>query len=209
MYLFTRAGRLAPGSIREATSFVEAITERVRQETGLDVHTWASTMSPDLGTMVWATFVDDLAHLEEANDKLGVSQSFSELAESGARLFAGPLTDRVAQIMHGERDASTPMPSYVAVVRATAVNGQLRAAISNGIEVAEAATRITGTPTMFLVDATGPYGGCRWTTGYSDVAELERAEATLLADDGWLELVDRVGPSYVQGAEQAIYRRLF
>jgi hypothetical protein len=27
-----------------------------------------------------------------------------------------------------------------------------------------------------------------------------------MADDGWIELIDRVGPAYAQGASQSIYR---
>ena len=208
MYLFTRAGRFAPGSIREAVGFVTEVTEKVRQETGLDVHTWTSTMSPDLGTTVWATFVEHLEDLEQANDKLATSDSYLDLVEGGARFFAGPLSDGLAQVVSGERDPSAPLPNYITTARATAANGQLSAAIANGVEIAETATRITGAPTMFLVDATGPYGGCRWTTGLADIGELERSEAALMADESWVALIDRVGSSYTQDARQAIYRRL-
>ncbi|HEX6570296.1 MAG TPA: hypothetical protein VF015_14080 [Acidimicrobiales bacterium] len=208
MYLFTRAGRVSPGHIREAMTFIGTITEKVQQETGLDVHAWSSTMSPDLGTTVWATFVDDLEHLEAADDKLAASDSYLDLAEKGSRLFAGAFSDGLAQVVSGELDPSAPLPSYVTVARATAANGQLGAAMTNGVEIAEAATRITGVRTMFLVDATGAYGGCRWTSGFADIAELQRAEAALNADDSWLALIDRVGTSYAQDAHQAIYRKI-
>lgn len=208
MYLFTRAGRFGPGSIRKAMGFVTSITERVRQETGLDVHVWTSTMSPDLGTTVWATFVESLDQLEAANDKLGMSDSYLDLVEQGGRVFAGPLSDGLAQVVSGERDPSAPLPAYITSARATAANGQLSAALSNGVELAEAATRITGVTTMFLVDVTGPYGGCRWTSGFADIGELERAESALMADHSWQALVDRVGPSYSEDARQAIYRRM-
>lgn len=208
MYLFTRAGRLGPGHIREAMAFIPTMTEKVQQETGLDVHAWASTMSPGLGTTVWATFVEHLEHLEAANDKLAASDAFIELAEQAGRLFAGPFTDGLAQVVSGELDPSAPLPSYVTVVRARAANGQLGAAMTGGVEIAEAATRITGVRTMFLVDATGAYGGCRWTSGFADIAELERAESALNADEDWLALIDRVGTAYAPDAHQAIYRRI-
>ncbi len=59
---------------------------------------------------------------------------------------------------------------------------------------------------MFLVDTTGPYGGCAWISGFADIGALQQSEAALAADAGWLELIDRVGPAYQQGAAQAIYR---
>ena len=208
MYLFTRAGRFGPGSIREAMGFVGTITEKVHQETGLEVHAWASTLSPDLGTTVWATFVEDLEELEQAQDKLAVSDAFTEIAEQGARLFVGPLTDGLASVVSGARDPSGPLPAYVTVARAAAANGSLKGAMEHGVEIAEAATRITGVPTMFLVDATGPYGGCRWSTAFADIASLQRAEEQLQQDETWLALIDRVGQSYTQGAVQSIFRRI-
>jgi hypothetical protein len=208
MYLFTRAGRFGPGAIREAVAFVGTMTEKVRQETGLDVHAWASTMSPNLGTTVWATFVEDLEHLEAAGDKLAASDSYIELTEKGAGLFAGPVSDGLAQVVSGELDPSAPLPNYATSARATAANGHLGAAMANGVEIAETATRITGVRSMFLVDATGAYGGCRWTSGFADIGELERAESALMADESWLALIDRVGPSYAQDAQQTIYRRI-
>ena len=84
MYLFTRSGRFAPGSSREVVSYVGEVTEKVRQETGLSVDAWSSMFSPDLGTVVWAVFVEDLAVLEQANDKLATSDSYIDLVDRGA-----------------------------------------------------------------------------------------------------------------------------
>jgi hypothetical protein len=208
MYLFTRAGRFGPGSVGDAMTFAVAATEKVHQETGLDIHAWIASMSPELGTCVWAAFVETLEELEAANDKLAVSAEFTALAEQGSALFAGPLQDGLAQVVHGTRDPSAPLPAYVTVARAQAANGCVRAAITGGIEIAEAATRITGLSTNFLVDATGAYGGCRWTTGYADIAAVQRSEEALAADEGWLELIDRHGTSYAPGATQSMYRRI-
>jgi hypothetical protein len=208
MYLFTRTGRFRPGGVRDAMAFVAEVTEKVRQETGLDVNAWTATMSPELGGVVWSTFVDDLAHLEEANDKLATSDSFNDLTDKGAQMFVGPLSDMVGQVVVGDVDPSAQRPNYVTVAQAVAANGKLRAAIDGGVEIAEAAGRITGLETMFIVGSTGPYGGCAWTTGASDIGEVERGEAALMADDGWLDLIDRVGTAYQDGASQSIYRRI-
>jgi hypothetical protein len=208
MYLFTRAGRFQPGSIRESMEFVQAVTEKVRQETGLRVIVWTSTMSPDFGTTMWSTFVDDLGQLEEAEDKLMVSDSFLDLAEKGNKLLTGPLTDGLGQVVHGAPDLSGPLPNYLSVARATAANGQLKAALGGGVEIAETATRITGANTTFVVDVTGAYGGCRWGSQFADIGELQRAEAALMADESWLDLIDRVGSAYAQDARQEIFRRI-
>jgi len=206
MYLFTRSGRFRPGATREAVTFVGEVTEKARQETGMDIHAWMATMSPEFGTVVWATFAEDLEHLEQANDKLAMSESFIDLTDRGAGLFAGPLSDALSQVVAGEVDPTTPPPNYVTMARADAANGQLRGAFAGGVEIAEAGARITGVPVLFLVAATGPYGGCAWSSGFADIGALEQAEAALMTDDGWLEVIDRVGPCYAEGASQAIYR---
>ncbi len=208
MYLFTRTGRFAPGSVGDAMTFVASITDKVHQESGLEVHSWAATMSPELGTVVWASFVDSLEELEAAQDKLAVSDSFIALADAGSKLFVGPLQDGLAQVIVGTIDRTAPLPAYVTVARATAANGKLREALAAGAEIAETATSITGVPTSFLVDATGPFGGCRWNTGLPDIASVERAEAALAADDRWLALMDRIGGCFAQGASQSIFRRV-
>ncbi len=208
MYLFTRSGRFGPGSIRDAMSFSVEVTEKVRQETSLDLHTWQATMSPQLGTITWAAFVDSLEVLEDAQDKLAVSEPFMDLAEKGGKLFAGPLTDGLASVVHGEPAPDRPLPAYVSSARAVAANGRLGDAIAAGIEIAEASTRITGIQTMFLVESTGPYGGCRWSSGFADIGELERAETALAADEQWVALIDRVGTAYLDGASQTIFRRI-
>lgn len=208
MYLFTRSGRLAPGSIRDGVSHVMALTDKVNQETGLDVHTWSASMSPNTGTIVWACFVESLDELEAAQDKLAVSDQFIDLAEQGSKLFLGPLTDGLASVVVGTFDRAAPLPAYVAVTRATVANGKLRRALAAGVEIAETVTRITGNETSFMVDATGAYGGCRWTSRHPDIASIGRAEEALMADEAWMNLVDRVATDFVEGASQAIYRRL-
>lgn len=208
MYLFTRSGRFGPGSVGEAMSFVSSVTEKVHQDSGLDMHAWGASLSPELGTVVWATFVDSLEQLENAQDKLAVSDSFIALAETGTKLFAGPLQDGLAQVVTGTFDPQAPLPSYVTVARATARNGKLREALAAGVEIAETATAITGVQTGFLVDATGPFGGCRWNSGFEDIGSVERAETALMADDSWLALIDRVGTCYEQGVTQSMYRRI-
>jgi len=206
MYLFTRSVPFAPGATRDVMTYVGEVTEKVRQETGLGVDAWASTFSPDLGTVVWAVMAEDLATLEQANDKLTASDSFIDLLDRAAPLFAGSGSDGLAQVVAGEVDLEGPTPQYVTVARAVAANGQLRAALAAGVEIAETGTRITGVPGLFVVDVTGPYGGCAWVSGFADIGALQQAEAALNADDGWLELIDRIGPAFQPDAAQTIYR---
>jgi hypothetical protein len=208
MYLFTRAGTFRPGAVRSATAFVGAVTEKVRQETGEDVHAYLATMSPEVGTCAWAVFVESLDELVAIDDKLAVSEDYLDLVEQAGELWAGPLQDSLGTVVHGAPDASGPLPGYVTVARARAANGRLADAMAGGVEIAEAATRIGGVPTMFVVDGTGPFGGCRWISGHADIGSVQRSEAALMADPAWPALIDRIGTAYENDASQAVYRRL-
>lgn len=208
MYLFSRAGRFGPGSIREAMGFVGKITEKVNQTTGLEVHAWMSSMSPDLGVVAWATFVEHLEQLEQANDKLAVDDAYLELVEKNAHLYDGPLADNLQTVVHGGPQQGAAVPAYVSVARAVGANGKLGQAIADGIEVATLSTELTGIQTSFLVAATGAYGGCSWNSGYESIGALEESEAKLNGNADWIALIDRIGPSYAQGASQALYRRI-
>ena len=74
--------------------------------------------------------------------------------------------------------------------------------------IAEHATRVSGQNTLFMVNSTGPFGGCAWLTGSPDIDTVESGEDALMADPEWLKLIDRVGTAYNDDAAQALYRRI-
>src|SRR5262245_59673575 len=126
MYLFTRAGRFGPGSVRDAMGFVAAVTEKVNQVSGLEIHAWMASLSPELGSVTWATIVEHLEQLEQANEKLALDDGLNELTERHAHLFVGPLEDTISAYVHGGPDPqSTAVPAYVSAARAVAANGKL------------------------------------------------------------------------------------
>jgi hypothetical protein len=208
MYLFSRAGRFGPGSIRDAMSFVGTVTEKVNQISGLEVHAWMSSMSPDLGVVAWATFVEHLEQLEQATDKLALDEGYIDLVEKNAHLYAGPLADSLQAVVHGGPQEGGTLPSYVSVARAVAANGKLGQAVADGIEIATLSTEITGIQTSFLMASTGPFGGCAWNSGYESISALEESEAKLNGNADWIALIDRIGSSYTEGASQAVFRRI-
>ena len=123
---------------RDAITYVAAITEKVNQVSGLQINAWAATFSPSSATITWATFVEHLEQLEQANDKLAVADDYIDLVEKNAHLFAGPLQDGLSAVVHGGPDpAATAPPAYVSVARAVAANGKLTQAFADGVEIAD------------------------------------------------------------------------
>jgi hypothetical protein len=212
MYLFSRRARLSGAKFRDSMAWATSVTERVTQTTGLPVGLWNQTFSPAVGTLVWSTFVPDLATLEAANDKLMVDDAYNELVDRGNEfLIPGSVDDTLGMIIHGEPDPNRHV-EYVAAVRSTISAGKLARGIAVGVEIAQRAEQITGLPTAFLADSTGNYGGVAWLTGFANVGELERAEQTLNADQSFIELIDtQAAGVYADqpGANtQLVYRRI-
>jgi len=81
-----------------------------------------------------------------------------------------------------------------------------------GVELAKRAEKITGTPTLFLSDVTGSYGGVGWISGHQNVHAMQKAQDALQADTGWAQLLDKQTRGVYAEAPslttQLIYRRV-
>lgn len=76
MYLFVRRARLAGGQTRASMMWAEEITDRVNQVTDLGFTMHAQVFSADVGELVWAAAVPDLATLEKGVEKLQVDDFY-------------------------------------------------------------------------------------------------------------------------------------
>ena len=208
MYLFTRSRQADPGEFTKALEFAVEITATVRKITGREIDAWTAVMSPEVGTIVWSMWAEHLVEIEAAADQLASDSGYMKAVEKADDHFDGPVVDGLASLVHGVPEADAAPPTYVSVVTGSAANGRLGDAIAGGIEVADFATRVSGQNTMFAVNATGPYGGVAWMTGNPDIGSLEAGEAALMADAGWMDLVNRVGDAYAPGVTSTIYRRI-
>jgi len=211
MYLYSRRATLAPGHIAEAMGWASSITEVATRASGLPVQLWTSTLSPDVGTLIWSTWAPDLTALEAAFDKLGVDPGFQESSDAGAAFLTGGADDRVVAILSGEPDPSRQV-TYVVGVNAVARGGSAARAMEVGTKLATLATEITGETTLFGAALTGPYGAVQWITGYADIAALEAAQQKLSSDASWLKVVDdEAGTVFTEDPDsttQLIFRKV-
>lgn len=211
MYLFSRQIQIGPGRTRDAQAWVAAMTEKVNQITGLPVGLFQQVYSPEVGTIVWSTFIPDLATLEAAGDKLNVDDAFIALSDQGVTLVTGGATDTLAQLISGEPDPNRQI-EYATVVRAVCATGNVGRGLEVGVEIAQRAEKITGTPTLFAADVTGNYGGVAWLSGHANAQAMEAAQQALAADTSWVKFLDKeVGGVYNNDpsvTQQRIFRRL-
>jgi hypothetical protein len=211
MYLFSRRIRFGPGNTREQMEWALAQTERVNQITGLPVNLYMQVYSPEVGVVGWSTFVPDLATLEAAGDKLTTDDSFVAAVDEGSKMTVGGADDSLAQVIYGEPDPNRQI-EYVTVVRAVSATGNVARGMEVGIELAQRAEKIMDTPTLFLADVTGIYGGVAWATAHENVQALEAAQDALASDESWAQFVDQATAGvYAEEpalTTQTIYRRL-
>jgi hypothetical protein len=211
MYLFSRRLRIGPGQNRKAMEWALGQTDKVKQITGLPVSLYMQVYSPEVGSIGWTTFVPDLAALEAAGDKLQADEGFVSATDSGANFIEGGAEDSLSQVVYGQPDPSRQI-EYVTVVRSVCANGALARGMELGADIAQQAEKITGTPTLFLADVTGLYGGVGWASGFENVQALEAAQQKLAADPKWASYLDKeVKGTYVDdpsATTQLIYRRL-
>ena len=211
MYLFSRRARLAPGNTRAAMTWATSITEKVNQIVGLNTSLFAQTFSPEVGTLVWSTFVPDLATLESANDKLLVDDGYVSMVDDGAKFAQGGVDDSLLQLVAGEADPNRQV-EYATTIQTVCANGSVARGIELGGEIAQRAEKVIGSPVLFATSATGAYGAVAWITAYTDVHALDAAQQALAADTKFAEFVDKSVPGIYAddpaATEQLIYRRI-
>ena len=211
MYLFSRRGRIASGNNRKAMAQALAITEKVNQITSIGVSLYAQVYSPDVGTLVWSSFVPDLATLEAATDKLNADDGFASMVDDFAPLTTGQIDDGLMQLVHGQPDPNRSV-EYVTAVQAVCANGNVGKGIEVGVEIAQRVEKATGVPTLFATTTTGVYGGVGWFSAYADIAAMEAAEAAIAADASFVKFVDsKAGEVYASEpmlTQQLVFRRI-
>lgn len=201
MYLFNRRLRLAPGSPVRSLDWGVRMTEKVNAISESEVTLWAPRFSAGASALSWTTVVEDLGQLDSLEGKLLADEGYLHLVEEGATLSSGDgLDDGLVELIHLDPDAG-PGAEYVAVVTAVAAAGQAVRSIEVGIEISTRAKAVTGFPTSFGREVTGPYGGVGWFTLYPSIEALQQGEAATGSDEDFIRLVDeKASTAYAAGS---------
>ncbi len=207
MYLFTRQGRLATA---EGLDWAVRIAGAAATACGNTVDCWANTLSPGFGTVTWTTWWPDLTAMEAGLNALNGDAAYTGLAAEGATLIDGVIDDILYQTVSGEPDPSDTN-RLVSGVRAICAGGHLVQAMTVGVEIAQKAEAITGQPTMFARNMTGPYSGVAWLTGFTDLGAYQTAMDKMSADPTWLALLDSTEGCFLEdmdATQNTLYAKL-
>jgi hypothetical protein len=192
MYIFTRSARLAPGNLRDSMSWALSITEKVNQISEAKFRLWSTVNSPGVGTLTWATTLEDLEVLEATDAKLMADDGYHSLVEQGAKhLSADALNDGLIRLIVADADASASESQFVSVNQAVLAPGHSVRGIEVGVEIAQRAKKAVGRPVSFGASATGEYGAVAWIGYYGSVQQLQKAQEALAADADFAKYLDK------------------
>lgn len=196
MYRFSRQLQLSGSKVTSAMAWAVEMTEQVKNVTGLPVNLLSEVLSPGAGTLVWSVMAADLSVFEAAMDKLVVDNRYNELTETGFEYtLPGTLKDMLRTIVHPSEPPvpGTPIPDfeYVSCTYSSIAAGQFARAIPIGIEIAQRATELTGTMTVFEIDSTGNYGGVAWLGVSPNITALQQGEERINQDPSFIEFIDK------------------
>ncbi len=197
MYLFTRQGQLATP---EGLDWAAKIAGVASTACGNTVDCWANTLSPGFGTVTWTTWWADLTSMEAGLNALNVDAAYATLAADGATLIDGTVDDILYQTLSGDPEPSDTN-RLVSGVRAICAGGHIAQAMTVGVEIAQKAEAITGQPTLFVRNMTGPYSGVAWLTAFADLGAYGTAMDKMAADPAWLTLIDSTEGCFVEDAD--------
>jgi len=211
MHLFVRRARLAGGQSRAAMMWAIEMTDRVNQVTDLGVTLHEQVFSADVGELVWAAAVPDLATLEKGIEKLQGDDFYMAEQDRGHGFMLGPPSDLIQSIVHGEM-GDVPIGGYTQAIAAVCAPGRMTEAVTNAIALADRSSAIIGAPTAVSLARTGPYAGITWTTTFPGMASVDAAMTALDGDAGWMAFVDEMTAGDVFVTEpmmtmQTMYRR--
>jgi hypothetical protein len=207
MYTAARRYQLNPATARRGVAISIEAAERVTSLTGLRIVPFTTAMSGELGTIFHVAWADDLAHFEQADAKLAGDDSFNEWVEGNADLFVGTAQNMLMKTVYGGPAAHGP-PAYVMATQALCTPGSVADAMAAGVELAQAAERLTGRPAIFSVAVTGRYGGVPWSGGAPDIETLQAASEAMANDPEFASLVARHSSSFQPNGTTTILRRL-
>jgi hypothetical protein len=206
MYLFARRRRIRVGHQRQGVAWSVAMGELVAEISGRPIAVWASSWGPEVGTMIWSTFCDDLAGVHALTDSVMADDRWHEMVATGEAHFDASVDDRISSVVSGT--PSEESPAYVVSVRATIASGRFAEGVVKAVAIAEGLRERTGQPTLVTSEITGVYGTVSWLTSSGSIDELDKAAGALAGDPSWLELVSANSGCFVDGAEQLILRRV-
>lgn len=200
MDLFSRRV-LMTGSPAEYTSWAIDMCEFVNGKIENPVSLWSVGFGAPVGTMVFSTWVDGLAGVQANFAALAADAEYMQKVSAAQSMVGAPSEDSLGQVIHGEPAGDRAGVGAAAVITSAVVaNGAYAAAIGWGVEMAQLGEKVTGMPSLFLMNRFGTFGELMWVYVAPDAAALDAAGNAVNADADYMAKLEDVGNLFVPGS---------
>ena len=199
MDLFSRRV-LMTGSPADYTAWAVDMCGYVNQKVDNPVSLWSVGFGAPVGAMVYSTWVDGLANVQANFAALAEDAAYMKKIADAQSMAGGPSEDNLAQVIHGERGEPAPVGSVATITTAVIANGAYATAIGWGVEMAQLGEKITGLPSVFLMNRYGTFGEVMWIFVTPDAASSDEAGNAVNADADYMSKLEAVGDLFVPGS---------
>ncbi len=200
MFLFSRLLTLS-GPPQETIPWAIEINSHVDSLVDTDVACWLAVYGHPLGTVAWSTIVESRAQMADMGAKLTVDATYLSLVSRAADWVKTPGQDFFRQLVNPTPPTGGPpgVGSVAQVTTAVANAGKYGEAFAWGLDMAEYASGLAGTPVTFLTDVYGKFGSVAWISIQADMAAVDALDANQ-SDPGYMERIGNLGDLFVPGS---------
>lgn len=201
MLLYTRSvplNRATPEALEWAVSVCEAVSAAA----DIDISLWATLYGGPVNDVTFSSLVESQAEIEAAHAAIGEDRRAPERIAAGAGFVAGPVEDRLMDVIHaaGEPYRAAPPGSVASVITATVTPARFGEALAWSVEMTDLAAAATGVPTLLGRGVAGPFGQLGWLATTDGVAAAETADQALNKDPEYLAKMGEIGDLFVTGS---------
>ena len=203
MHRFSATLQAKPGRGGELGTQLPQLRDAVVEATGHAAHAWAMSSGAPIGTFGISTRVEGHAQLMEFQQKMAASESYQAQAAKLADVLAAPATTSLSQIVGVAGEQGKPAP-VVTITQSTMVVGHVAEAMAWGMEILEYVHSVTGMSGLFTSVTSGSFFDVMWLIGAETGAELDSANASLMADSGYVGMIDKAAGFFVPGSANRV-----
>ena len=193
MYLYSRGFRIVR-NVEESRKGYGEILGLLNDNSGIEMHCWASAFSPAPNTLVFTTMIESRQAVMDAFQKMATVPEYAGLVDS-LRPNVTPPVDAFRLVLNAEKLDMTAGPKPVANVTSAQIVGDIGKAFDWALEMADFSGGLTNPEVAVTVNTVGPVGQINWMAGVDDMDAVDAAEMALWSDPGYMERMSQARAS--------------
>lgn len=199
MYIFGVQLQAKPGRGGEAGTAIAALRDAASAAIGRTGYAWTAIAGAPVGSFGLSARVEGVSDLIEIQMQLRSDDDYQKLATESGDLWAAPGQTSWNQVVAIAGEQGDPKP-VTTVTTSTISAGHVGNALAWSNEVLEYVAGVTGLGGVLTTSAAGNFFDVSWIFGADSGAAADAANAALLADPGYIAMIDQAGGLFIDGS---------